>query len=81
LKTESNEKLELIRRSSVKDPSYVKPKIQLTNRYSGMPMNGKGGILDKYYFVTSGKRDTLVIFVDVYNKSELKIPKGLKIND
>jgi hypothetical protein len=79
LKTEDNQELQLIQRSTVKDPTYVKTKAQLTNRYTGAPLSGKLGLLDKYYFVTSEKRDTITIYVDIYNRGELKIPKGLKI--
>jgi len=59
----------------------VRSNTQLTNRYTGMPMNGKLGLLDQYYFLTSEKKDTLTIYVDIYNKGELKIPKGLKIQE
>ena len=61
------------------DPNHKRSKTQLTNRYTGMPLSGKLGLLDKYYFVTAGKRDTLSIYIDIYNKGELQIPKGLKI--
>ena len=81
LRTTDNQQLELLQRFTVDDPNYVRPKTQLTNRYSGMPLSGKLGLLDKYYFVTAEKRDTLTIFVDIYNKGELKIPKGLKIKE
>ena len=81
LRTEDDQKLELIQRFTVDDPNYVRSKTQLVNRYTGMPISGKLGLLDKYYFVTMEKRDTLIIFVDIYNKGELKLPKGLKIKD
>jgi hypothetical protein len=81
LRTTDNQKLELLKRFTVDDPSHVRPKTQLTNRYTGMPLNGKLGLLDKYYFVTEQKRDTLTIYVDVYNKGELKVPQGLKVKD
>jgi hypothetical protein len=42
-----------------------------------MPLNGKPGLLDKYFFVMSQKQ-TVTIYVDIYDKGELKIPKGLK---
>ena len=81
LRTTDNQKLELVQRFTVDDPNHVRPKTQLTNRYTGMPISGKLGLLDKYYFVTAEKRDTLTIYVDIYNKGELKIPKGLKIKE
>ena len=80
LSTQDNQRLELIQHFTVDDPNHVKPKTQLTNRYTGMPLSGKLGLLDRYHLVTSEKRDTITIYVDIYNKGELKIPKGLKIN-
>lgn len=79
--TEDNQKLELVQRFTVDDPNYPRPKTQVTNRYTGMPLSGKLGLLDKYCFLTTEKKDTVIIYVDVYNKGELKIPKGLKIKN
>lgn len=79
--TEDNQKLELIQRFTVDDPNYARPKTQLTNRYTGMPLSGNLGLLDKYFFFTTEKKDTVIIYIDIYNKGELKIPKGLKIKN
>lgn len=81
LKTEDGQHLVLIRRGSVEDPNQSQKKPLLVNRYTGMPLNGKLGILDKYQFVTEQTKDTLTLFVDIYNKGELLIPKGLKLGD
>ena len=81
LTTDDDQKLQLLQRFTVGDPGYVKPKTQLTNRYSGMPMSGKLGLLDKYCFLTTEKKDTVIIYVDAYNKGDLKILKGLKIKN
>jgi hypothetical protein len=81
LRTLDNQKLDLIKRFTVDDPNHERSKMQLTNRYTGMPLNGKLGLLDKYYFMTAQTRDTLTIYVDIYNKGELKVPTGLKIKD
>jgi hypothetical protein len=81
LRTEDNQKLVLIQRFTVDDPNHVRRKTQLTNRYTGMPLSGKPGLLDKYVLVTTEKKDTVTIYIDIYNKGELKIPKGLKITD
>jgi hypothetical protein len=75
LRTHDDQKLELIQRFTVEDTNHVKPKTQLTNRYTGMPLSGKLGFLDRYHFVTSETRDTVTIYVDIYNKEELQIPK------
>lgn len=52
LRTQDNQTLKLLFRSSMQDPNYKEPDIRLTNRFSGMPI-GKLGILDKYVFLTS----------------------------
>jgi hypothetical protein len=46
-----------------------------------MPLSGNLGLLDKYFFLTTEKKDTVIIYIDIYNKGELKIPKGLKIKN
>lgn len=81
LKTEDGQQLILIRRGSVEDPNHSQKNPLLVNRYTGMPLNGKLGILDKYQFVTEKTRDTLTLFVDIYNKGELLVPNGLKLGD
>jgi hypothetical protein len=43
-----------------------------------LPISGKLGILDKYVFLTSVTRDTVILFVDIYNKGRLQLPVGLK---
>ena len=78
LKTQDGQSLDYYARSSIQDPSYKEPKIKLSNRVTGAPITGKGGILDKYIFVTSISKDTIRVFVDVYNKGDLKVPVGLK---
>jgi hypothetical protein len=78
LKTADNQSLRKIFRMSVLDPAYVKPVVQLQNRYTGMPINGKLGMLDKYTFLTSTTKDTVVLYIDIYNKSQLALPVGFK---
>lgn len=78
LKTEDNQSLIYLFRTTVSDPNYKEPKIKLNNRYTGMPLNGKLGILDRYVFLTSNTKDTVRLFVDIYNKGTLMLPIGLK---
>lgn len=78
LKTENNQSLIYLFRATVSDPSYKEPKIRLNNRYTGMPISGKLGLLDKYVFMTSNSKDTVRLFVDIYNKGTLMLPIGLK---
>ena len=78
LKTIDNQNLTLLFWSSVKDPTYNKPAIKINNRQTGMPIGGKLGILDKYVFLTSITKDTITLFVDIYNKGSLWVPMGLK---
>jgi hypothetical protein len=68
-------------RYSVADPKYNRSSAHLTNRFTGMPLNGKLGLLDEYIFLISEKMDTIRIYVDIYNKGDLYIPKGLKYID
>ena len=78
LRTIDNFKLNYLMRYSVDDPKYNRSSVHLTNRFTGMPLNGKLGLLDEYIFTVSEKMDTIRIYVDIYNKGDLLIPKGLK---
>jgi hypothetical protein len=78
LRTQDNQTLKLLYRSTIDDPNYKEPAIKINNRYTGMPISGKLGLLDKYVFLTSNKKDTVTLYVDVYNKGDLYIPVGLK---
>jgi len=78
LKTLDNQSLTFLFRSSEKDHSYKEPAIRINNRFNGMPISGKLGILDKYVFLTSITKDTVTLFVDIYNKGDLFLPVGLK---
>ena len=81
LKTQDNQTLKLLFQAAVDDPNYKQPFIKLNNRFTGMPINGKLGLLDKYVFLTSNTKDTLRIFVNVYNKGTLMLPIGLKYEE
>ncbi len=81
LKTQDNQTLILLFRAIVNDPNYKEPAIKINNRFTGMPISGKLGLLDKYVFLTSNTKDTIRIFVDVYNKGTLMLPIGLKYED
>ena len=78
LKTQDGQALTLLFRVSTSDPNYKEPAIRLQNRFTGLPVGGKLGILDKYVFLTSTKKDTVTLFVDIYNKGSLMLPIGLK---
>jgi len=78
LKTLDNQTLTLLFRASTKNPNFKEPIIRLNNRFDGMPISGKLGLLDKYVFLTSNKKDTVTLFVDIYNKGDLFLPVGLK---
>lgn len=78
LKTQDNQSLTYIYRTTVNDLQYKEPKIKLTNRYTGMPLGSKLGLLDRYVFLTSNTKDTLKLYVDIYNKGALMLPMGLK---
>ncbi len=78
LKTQDDQSLTFLSRVTTDDPNYKKPVIKINNRYTGMPISGKLGLLDKYVFLTSSTKDTITIFVDIYNKGNLMLPVGLK---
>jgi len=78
LRTPDNQTLQRIARITVTDPAYHKPAIGLTVRATGLPASGKLGLLDKYVFLTSVKRDTLILYVDIYNRGNLALPVGFK---
>jgi hypothetical protein len=71
LKTNDGQELELLGRSSMGDPNFKEPKIMLEKL-------GKGGILDRYTFLTSNTKDTIRLYVDIYHKEKLMVPVGLK---
>jgi hypothetical protein len=78
LKTSDGQTLELIKRSSMANASYKKPAIDPINKFDHKPLSGNLGMLDKYVFITSATKDTLTLFIDIYNKGELFIPTRLK---
>lgn len=77
LMTADGQNLLFFWRGSVSDPNYKQP--LLRNRFTGMPLNGKLGILDKYIFITETKKDTIILYIDVYNRGKLQIPQRLKL--
>lgn len=79
LKTNDDKKLLLLWRDSYRNPNFDSEKWTLKYR-TGRPVNGNNGILDKYVFVIENTRDTVSLFVDIYNKSNIEIPVGLKID-
>jgi hypothetical protein len=78
LKTSDGQSLTLLSRAATRDPKYKEPAIKINNRYTGMPLNGKLGLLDKYTFLTSTSKDTIKVYIDIYNKGTLLMPIGLK---
>ena len=72
LKTSDGQNLTVISRSGVVDPNYKEPPGGI------LASLGDGGILDKYELVTSVKKDTIILYIDIYHKDKLFIPVGLK---
>jgi hypothetical protein len=77
LRSAKGNKLTLLSRRSVFNPKYQQPDIQLVNRYSGMPLNGKGQILDLYVLKAENEADTIKIHINPYEKGKVMIPVGL----
>ena len=78
LKTKDYQALIYLSRFTTSSPTYKEPAISLNNRYTGLPISGKSGLLDNYFFLTSVSKDTISIFVYIYNKGTLMVPIGLK---
>lgn len=77
LRTEEGENLNLVGRSSVRNPNYQST--GLNNRYTGQPIGGGGMLLDRYVLtLANNPSDTIIIFINPYKKGKVKIPKGLK---
>jgi len=71
LTTKDNQSLVLLSRTTVLDPGYRPPLIRdRTSR--------KTGLLDKYVFLTANTKDTITLFIDIYNKGALMVPAGLR---
>ena len=78
LKTQDDQALIFLSRFTTSSPTYKEPAIRLNNRFTGLPISGKSGLLDNYFFLTSVTKDTISVFVDIYNKGTLMVPIGLK---
>lgn len=76
LKTEDDQKLELVKDTSFLNP-YYKPVVFDGGR-NGIKYEGKYRMIDQYIFVSSVTRDTITIYVDIYESKPLFIPMGLK---
>lgn len=74
LKTSDQQDLQIINRYSTQKPDFKPSSIRLRN---GLPLNGNLGILDVYTLVSSVTKDTLMLYVDIYEKGTLMVPKGL----
>lgn len=79
LRTEKGKKLQLVQRYSVDNPNYKEPAVPLTNRYTGQPLSyGNGPLLDYYILVPENESDTIKLYINPYQKGEVKVPVGLK---
>lgn len=79
LRTAGGQSFKLVYRATVDNPNYRST--PFTNRYTGMPIGYGGMLMDKYYLIPAeGKPDTVIIFINPYVKSDIKIPMGLKFD-
>ncbi|MBS0031872.1 hypothetical protein ACTJJ0_31425 [Chitinophaga sp. 22321] len=76
LVTANKQRLVLVTRSAVPDPRGKQAIVN--DRFTGGPLNGKAGILDKYVFLTADTKDTITLFIDIYNKGAVMVPVGLR---
>ena len=77
LRTHDNQKLKFLQRSSVDNPKNRKPKVASAERQLDTALTDTEQ-LDKYIFLTSEKKDTVTIYVDLHHRGSLKFPVGLK---
>jgi hypothetical protein len=78
LRTEQGEKLQLIQRYSVGNPNYKNRGIPIRG---GGTIGGSGPLLDLYIFQPKSGKDTVKIYVNTYEKDEVKVPLGLKFEE
>jgi hypothetical protein len=78
LTTADRQRLVLLSHSSVADPGSKEPFINVNDRFSKSPANASTRVLDKYVFLTADTKDTITLFIDIYNKGEVMLPVGLK---
>ncbi|AHM59246.1 hypothetical protein D770_04895 [Flammeovirgaceae bacterium 311] len=79
LRTENGNKLQMIGRMTVDNPSYQKPAVALQNRYNGQSLNNGGGhFLDLYLLQPENESDTLKIYINPYLKGKVMVPVGLQ---
>jgi hypothetical protein len=79
LQTVTGQGLVQVKRISVKEPDYNPHKISVFNRRTASYLSRKRGLYDKYTFIAEGTKDSIVLFVDIYNNGRLLIPKGLQL--
>lgn len=91
LEMEDGRSLILTRTALVFDPRYSEPirKIDYGSLTSGIqsPLHAAvpidnvvtKGVLQEYVFQTSDQKDTIHLYVDIYHKDDLEIPKGLRL--
>lgn len=70
LSTSDKQPLVLLHRTSVLDPGYKEPLLKDLS-------SQRGGLLDKYVFLTANTKDTITLFIDIYSKGPVSLPVGL----
>lgn len=96
LETEDHQQMLLVRTSIIQDPRYEYPIRQLDfgrqtaflNQSApaslGTPMGDNlvdKGLLQEYTFMTTGRGDTLRLYVDIYHRDDVQIPIGLRLKN
>lgn len=76
LRNKDGAPFEIIGRVSIKNPSYKPSLFPRRRGYPGVEIDN--GMLDVYSLIAVGTVDTIVLYIDIYNKEQLYIPRGMK---
>jgi hypothetical protein len=77
LQRDNGEPLLLLYRSVTRNPNYIKPTVQATNKL-GIPVKDKGGWIDVFTISGREETDTFSLYIDIYHSGNAMVPKGLK---
>ena len=77
LSTKEGKKLKIVEHTPIYNPRFNGSPIGLYKRFSGLPYFGESQLIDKYSLLVEGNdKDTIIIYINPYQKGEIKIPKN-----
>lgn len=72
-----NQQFRPLNKSSKTSAHQAEP-VVMEQRSGSRVLLNQGAILDKYVYLNRSARDTITVYVDVYNRGSLMMPVGLK---